>query len=136
MAASIVILGFWVVGTRVGFSMPLDLRAHSIFRVTPVRGDTEYLRARRPSLLVLSALPAPATLLLSIWPWRPAPEHMVVLALLVLGCSDSNDALPGALAVAARWRTLTNAEAEEPGPQFEDEPSSAILVLGLGGSGA
>ena len=41
LAASIVMLGFWVVGTRAVFSLPLDLRANWILRISPVSGGTE-----------------------------------------------------------------------------------------------
>lgn len=78
-------LGFGVVGTRVAFSMPLDLRANWIFRITPVRGGLECLAALRRSLVVLAVAPVwvcSAALFLSIWPWRPAASPLVVLGLL------------------------------------------------------
>jgi hypothetical protein len=45
-------------------------------------------------------------------------------------------AILATLACLARWRTLADARLEEAGPPFEDEPSSAVLVLGLSGDGA
>ncbi len=84
MAASLVIMGFWVVGVRVVFAMPLDLRANWIFRVTPVAGGPGSLAARRRSLLLLSLAPAwaaTAALFLWMWPWRPAAAHILVLGL-------------------------------------------------------
>jgi len=85
LASTIVMLGFWIVGTRVVFAMPLDLRANWIFRITPIRGAAAYLRASRRALLVLGLLPlwtVSALLLLSIWPWPAAMGHLVVLGLL------------------------------------------------------
>ncbi|MEX2260344.1 MAG: serine hydrolase domain-containing protein [Bryobacteraceae bacterium] len=85
LASSILIVGFWVVGIRVAFSMPLDLRANWIFRITPVRGGPECLAARRRAMLSLSVVPAwaaTAVFLLSTCPWRPVVGHLVVLGLL------------------------------------------------------
>jgi hypothetical protein len=82
--SSFVIMCVWVVGTRVVFSMPLDLRANGIFRMTQVRGTAEYLAAIRRPLFVLAVAPvwaASAALFLSIWPWRPAAAHLVLLGL-------------------------------------------------------
>ncbi len=85
LAASLVILGFWVVGTRVVFSMPADLKANWIFRVTPVPGGPRLLNARRRALLALSVIPVwagSAVLFFWMWPWRPAASHLAVLGLL------------------------------------------------------
>jgi CubicO group peptidase (beta-lactamase class C family) len=85
LAASIVVMGCWVVGVRAVFSLPLDLRANWIFRVTPVRGGPVCLAARRRALFALSVLPvcaAAAALFFSIAPWRLAAGHLVILGLL------------------------------------------------------
>ena len=85
LASSIVMLGFWVLGTRVVFAMPMDLRANWIFQITPVRGGTRCLSARRRSMLMLALAPVwagSAMVFLSIWPWRSAAGHLAVLALL------------------------------------------------------
>ena len=82
--SSVVVMCFWVVGTRVVFSVPLDLRANWIFRITQIRGAHEYLVAVRRPLFVLAVAPvwaASAALFLWIWPWRLAAEHLVVLGL-------------------------------------------------------
>jgi hypothetical protein len=82
--SSIVIMCVWVVGTRVVFSMPLALRANWIFRLTEVRGVPEYLVAIRRPLFVQAVAPvwaAAAAVFLSIWSWRTAAGHLVVLAL-------------------------------------------------------
>lgn len=84
LLSSVVMMCVWVVGTRVVFSMPLALRANWIFRVTEIRGVQEYLAAVRRSMFVLGVAPvlaASAALVLSIWPWRPAVGHLVVLGL-------------------------------------------------------
>ncbi len=82
--SSFVIMCVWVVGTRVVFSMPIALSANWIFRLTEVRGAWDYLPAIRRPLFVLAVAPvwlAFAVLFLSLWPWRPAAEHLAVLAL-------------------------------------------------------
>jgi hypothetical protein len=74
-----------VVGTRVVFSMPINLRANWIFRVTQVSGAREYMAAIRRPLFVLAVAPVwvlSAALLFSIWPWQVAADHLVVLGLL------------------------------------------------------
>jgi len=85
LASSILMMGCWVLGMRVVFSMPLDLRANWVFRVTPVRGGPPCLMARRRSLFVLSVVPAwagSAAVFVWLWPWRPAAGHLVILGLL------------------------------------------------------
>jgi hypothetical protein len=87
---------FGVLGTRVGFAMPLDLGANWIFRVTPVGGVTECLQANRRALLGLSVAPiwtAWAVVLLWLWPWWPAVGHLVALA--ILGIVAAEVALAG-----------------------------------------
>jgi hypothetical protein len=85
LASTIVLMGFWVVGARVVFSLPLDLRANWIFRVTPFRAGRQCLSARRRALLAISVAPAwaiSAAALLSLWPWRPAAVHLAILGCL------------------------------------------------------
>ncbi|MFN7921443.1 MAG: serine hydrolase [Bryobacteraceae bacterium] len=85
IAASLLGLGFWTVGMRVVFSIPLDPRANWIFQVAPVKGGEPSLRARRRALWLLSVAPACATTLVclsQVWPWRAALEHFVVLVLV------------------------------------------------------
>ncbi|MFZ0590761.1 MAG: hypothetical protein WAM39_09780, partial [Bryobacteraceae bacterium] len=190
--STIVMLCLAVLGTRVVFAMPLDLRANWIFRVTPVRGGPECLAATRLSLFVLAVAPvwgASAALLLSIWPWRPAVEHLIVLGLVgivlvelcLLGlhkipftcsylpgksyfhmaafaflclsllmneCTElERRALdnPGRYAImlavlviaalCARWRTAVLANSPEAALHFVEEPTPAILPLGLNRDG-
>jgi hypothetical protein len=82
--SSAVMMSCCVIGTRVVFAMPLDLRANWIFRMTEIRGPHEYLAAIRRPLFVLAVVPvwaASATLFLAIWPWRLAWSHLAVLGL-------------------------------------------------------
>jgi hypothetical protein len=83
--SDIMILCFWVIGTRVIFTMPLDLRANWIFRVTPVRGGRETLSAARLSLYLLAWVPVwagSAIWFFSTWPWRMAAAHLAAFALI------------------------------------------------------
>jgi CubicO group peptidase (beta-lactamase class C family) len=85
LSSSIVMMCAWIMGTRVVFSMPIDLRANWIFRITPVRGGPEFTAARRRALLAAAVAPlwlGSAALFLALWPWRPAAGHLLVLGLL------------------------------------------------------
>jgi hypothetical protein len=99
LASSIVMMVLAVVGTRVVFALPLDLRANWIFRVTPVAPARECMTASRRALLMLSATPVwigSAVLCLRLWPWRQATGHLVVLGLLGI--------LLGDLALRGFWK--------------------------------
>lgn len=85
LGSTMLVMGLWVVGTRVVFSLPADLRANWIFRILPVQGGPACFTARRRALYAISVIPVlggSAALFLSTWPWRPAVQHLVVLALL------------------------------------------------------
>jgi CubicO group peptidase (beta-lactamase class C family) len=85
LASTIVMMGFWVAGARVVFSLPLDLRANWIFRVMPFRAGPQCLSARRRALFALSVAPAwviSAAALLSLCPWKPAAVHLALLGCL------------------------------------------------------
>ena len=85
LASTIVLMGFWVVGVRVVFSLPLDLRANWIFRVMPFAAGRQCLRGRRRALYALSVAPAwaiSAAILIPLWPWRAAATHLAALAFL------------------------------------------------------
>ncbi len=82
--ANLVMLIACVVGMRVVFTMPLALKANWIFRVTESRAPGEYLAAIRRPLFVLGVAPVwmvSACVFFSIWPWRRAAEHLMILAL-------------------------------------------------------
>jgi hypothetical protein len=85
MLASVLMLAFWVLGTRVAFSVPLEMRANWIFRVIPLGGPPACLKAGRRALLALSVAPLwvlSAAVYLWLWPWRPVLAHLLVLGLL------------------------------------------------------
>jgi len=85
LAASILMLCAWWLGIRTVFSLPLDLRANWVFRVTPPPGGMACLSAVRRALLAASVFPvlaASAALLLWFWPWTTVAEHLLVLGLL------------------------------------------------------
>ena len=85
LVASIAMMAAAVLGARIVFSMPLDLRANWIFRVTPIPGGAVCLRASRRSMLALSVVPiwlVSAAVFLHMWPWREAAGHLVILGLL------------------------------------------------------
>ncbi len=85
LAASIILTGFWIIGVRAVFSLPLELPANWIFRVTPLRAGSNCVKAVRRSLWMLSVAPAlvgSSIVFLALWPWRAAMGHLVLLALL------------------------------------------------------
>jgi hypothetical protein len=85
LASSFLMPCFWTLGVRVVFAMPLQLRANWIFRITELRGPTEYLTAARRALWTLALLPVwtlSAVVFLCLWPWRPAIGHLAVLGLI------------------------------------------------------
>ena len=85
LISSVLMLCASWLGTRTVFSLPLDLRANWLFRVTPVIGGAFNLSAVRRALLVTSIAPvlaASAVLLLWFWPWTLVAEHLLLLGLL------------------------------------------------------
>lgn len=85
LLAGFLLLSCAVVGTRTIFALPIALPANWIFRITAVHSPAAYFAAVRKSLYTIAALPvwiATAIVYLSIWPGRPALEHIVVLALI------------------------------------------------------
>lgn len=74
-----------VVGMRIAFALPLDLKANWVFRLAPVGGGAGCLPARRRAILALGVTPAwlvTAAVLFSIWPWRPAAQHLLILGIV------------------------------------------------------
>jgi len=91
LASTLIMTISCVVGTRVLFSMPMDLRANWVFRTAPRLDGAHYLAASRRSLLALSAIPlwvASAALCFSLWPWRQAAAHIVALGLFGVILAD------------------------------------------------
>jgi len=91
LASTLIMMISCVVGTRVLFSMPMDLRANWVFRITSGLDGAQYLTAARRSLLALSAIPlwmGSAALCFSLWPWRQAVGHIAALGLFGLILAD------------------------------------------------
>lgn len=91
LASSFVMTLFWVLGIRVVLALPMELRANWIFRVTQGRRAADYFAANRRAMYVLALTPVLsgwAAVFLSLWPWRPAVEHLVVLALLGITAAE------------------------------------------------
>jgi len=85
LVATVVMLCASWLGARTVFSLPLDLRANWIFRVTPPAGSTACLASARRALLVLAVLPVlaiSAAVLLWFWPIAAAAKHLLLLGLL------------------------------------------------------
>lgn len=85
MMSSVVMLCFWIIGTRMVFAIPINPRANWIFRVMPIRGGGQCVSAARRSLYLLAWVPAwgaSAAIFLYSWPWRAALEHVILLGLL------------------------------------------------------
>jgi hypothetical protein len=91
LASSIVVVIAWIVGTRMVFSMPMNLRANWIFQISPIGGVSACLSARRRAVMLLALAPAWAgsvALFACIWPWRPAAAHGVILGLSGLALTE------------------------------------------------
>ncbi|MBV8898004.1 MAG: beta-lactamase family protein [Acidobacteriaceae bacterium] len=91
LAATTMLVCFWVAGIRVVFSLPRDLQANWIFRMMPFDAARSCLRGRRRALTLLSVFPASAlmaALLFSLWPWRPAAAHVALLVFLAVILSE------------------------------------------------
>jgi hypothetical protein len=85
LVASVLMLCAAWLGTRTVFSLPLDLLANWLFRITPAPRSVDCLSAVRRALLALAVLPvwvATAALLLWFWPWTPAAQHLLLLGML------------------------------------------------------
>jgi len=83
--ASVLVFFAGIIGMRVVMSIPLELRANWIFQITPVRGGPATLLANRQALYLLGLVPvwtAAAILFFSLWTWRYAAGHLLVLALI------------------------------------------------------
>ena len=85
MVASVLVMCSAVVGIRVAFAMPIDLRANWIFRTMPIGGGPEMRKSVRRSLFALAVIPtwlASAAVFFWLWPWRQAAAHLTVLGLI------------------------------------------------------
>ncbi len=92
LVSSVVMLCAAWLGTRTVFSLPLDLRANWLFRVTPPPGGADCLTAVRRALLAFSVLPvlAASAVLLWFWPWTTVAQHLLVLGLIGSFLADTS----------------------------------------------
>jgi CubicO group peptidase (beta-lactamase class C family) len=91
LASTLIMMIAWVVGTRVLFSMPMDLGANWLFRTTSGLDGACYLATARRSLLALSVIPCwlgSAIMCFWLWPWRQAAAHIAALGLLGIILAD------------------------------------------------
>ncbi|HEY4088671.1 MAG TPA: hypothetical protein VGM43_22230, partial [Bryobacteraceae bacterium] len=73
-----------IVGTRVAYARPYDLRANWLFRILPIQGAAMARTTARRALLVLSVLPVTigaAVWLLRTWSAADTAKHLLLLAL-------------------------------------------------------
>ncbi len=83
LVASVVLLVFMVMGMRAVFALPVALASNWIFRSTAVRRPAAYFASARLALYAFAAAPvwiASAILYFTLWPSRPAAEHLLLLA--------------------------------------------------------
>jgi hypothetical protein len=83
MLASVVMVGFALLGVRLAFGLPRDLRANWIFRIMPLESAAAYRQVSRRALLVLAVVPVWtvfAVVSVRLWPWPQAIGHLVALA--------------------------------------------------------
>ncbi len=85
LASSFVMMFAWIIGIRVVFSIPLELKANWIFRITQIRTPADYFLASRRAAYVVALFPVWAfstMFFLFLWRWRQALGHEAVLVLL------------------------------------------------------
>jgi hypothetical protein len=85
LGANIMMLALLVLGLRVAFAFPVELRANWIFRAVGVHDPGEILAASRRVLLLLSVAPVlfvSAAVCFWLWPWPQAAAHVAVVGLL------------------------------------------------------
>ncbi len=90
-ASSVIMMALAVVGTRVVFGFPLDLRANWIFRVIGVKPGQESRTASRRALLLLSVAPVwliAALVCWGLWPSRETAVHLAVLGFVGMIAAD------------------------------------------------
>ncbi len=92
-AASTMMMVLAVLGARVAFALPLDLRGNWIFRVIGVRGGLQTLTASRRALLLSPPSDAGGWLVTTVvclwlWPARQNAGHLAVLGILGMILAD------------------------------------------------
>jgi len=78
----LILLFFLVIGLRVSFSIPTEVRANWLFRLTDPFSRGAYLSAARKTLLLLALAPVvaiAAPIYMAVWPWQRALGHSAFL---------------------------------------------------------
>jgi hypothetical protein len=78
----LILLFFLIVGLRVSFSIPMEVRANWLFRLTDPFDRGAYLDATRKTLLWLALAPVvaiAAPVYMAVWPWPRALGHAAFL---------------------------------------------------------
>jgi hypothetical protein len=79
----LILLFFLIVGLRVSFSIPIEVRANWLFRLTDPFQSGAYLNAARKTLLLFAVAPVAviaAPVYMALWPWPRALGHAAFLA--------------------------------------------------------
>jgi len=85
IAGSVVVLFMAVIGARAVFALPVAQPSSWVFRLTAVHQPASYFAAVRRSIFLLAAAPVwigCAILYLTVWPSRPALQHLALLVAL------------------------------------------------------
>jgi len=83
----LLMLFFLIVGIRVSFSIPTEVRANWLFRMTDPFGSGAYLSAARKALFLFAVVPVlaiSAPIYSALWPWWKAAAHMGFIAAIGL----------------------------------------------------
>jgi hypothetical protein len=78
-----ILLFFLIIGLRVSFSIPIEVRANWLFRLTDANSRGAYASASRKTLLLLALAPVVAIatpVYMAVWPRERAFEHAAFLA--------------------------------------------------------
>ena len=82
LLSTVVMMFMAVLGIRVAFAMPMELKANWIFRISPVPAAFDWIRGARRALLLLAVAPVcilAGSACFYLWPWRAALGHLCVL---------------------------------------------------------
>lgn len=91
LAASILMMILAVVGLRVVFAFPLEMRANWIFRALRIQDGSSVLAAQRRAMALLAVAPVwliSAVVCFWLWPWTQAAVHVICLALFGMMLCD------------------------------------------------
>jgi hypothetical protein len=92
LAASLMMMILSVVGLRVVFAFPLELRANWIFRAVGIQDGPSMLAAQQRALALLAVAPVwlvTALVCLRLWPWEQAAAHLICLGLFGMMLVDA-----------------------------------------------